>query len=90
LASGCYQHKAQSVRFLQKSEQLHVAFTGVVPSHRRQGLATALKIMGINFAKKAGYKRIRTGNEENNPMLTLNKKSGFIELTASLAFEKRL
>ncbi|WP_420631179.1 GNAT family N-acetyltransferase [Candidatus Leptofilum sp.] len=65
-------------------------FTGVLRDYRRRGLATALKAQTIEYAKNAGFQRIRTGNEENNPMLTLNKKLGFEELTASLAFEKLL
>jgi GNAT superfamily N-acetyltransferase len=65
-------------------------FTGVLGDYRRRGLATALKAHTIQFAQAAGYHTIRTGNEENNPMLTLNKKLGFTELTASLAFEKQV
>lgn len=65
-------------------------FTGVLRDYRRRGLATALKAHTIQFAQAEGYHTIRTGNEENNPMLTLNKKLGFKEHTASLAFEKQL
>ncbi len=69
---------------------LSTSFTGVLRDFRRRGLATALKVRAIEYAKNAGYTFIRTGNEENNPMLALNKKLGFIEITAQLAFEKRL
>jgi len=69
---------------------LSTGFTGVHRHYRRRGLATALKVRTIEYAKSAGYSFIRTGNEENNPMLTLNKKLGFQEITARLAFEKRL
>jgi GNAT superfamily N-acetyltransferase len=65
-------------------------FTGVLRDYRRRGLATALKVRTIEYAKNAGYTFIRTGNEENNPMLALNKKLGFTKITAQLAFEKRL
>ncbi|MEZ4592763.1 MAG: GNAT family N-acetyltransferase [Chloroflexota bacterium] len=67
---------------------LSTGFTGVLRDYRRLGLATALKALSMNWAKQAGYQFIRTGNEENNPMLTLNKKLGFQEVTASLAFKK--
>ncbi|MBK7894225.1 MAG: GNAT family N-acetyltransferase [Anaerolineaceae bacterium] len=67
---------------------LSTGFTGVMRDYRRRGLATALKALSLNWAKQAGYQFIRTGNEEHNPMLTLNKKLGFQEVTASLAFEK--
>jgi len=69
---------------------LSTGFTGVHRHYRRRGLATALKVRTIEYAKDAGYSFIRTGNEENNPMLLLNKKLGFTEITARLAFEKRL
>lgn len=69
---------------------LSTGFTGVLRDYRRQGLATALKAISIDWGKQAGYSFIRTGNEENNPMLTLNKKLGFQEVTASLAFEKKI
>ena len=69
---------------------VRTGFTGVLRDYRRRGLATALKAHAIAYAQSAGYPAIRTGNEENNPMLTLNKKLGFQEITASLAFEKRL
>lgn len=69
---------------------LTTGFTGVLRSYRQRGLATALKVRTIEYAKANGYQAIRTGNEENNPMLALNKKLGFVEITARLAFEKRL
>lgn len=78
---------------LEKGSQpgvVSTGFTGVVRGYRRRGLATALKALTAEYAQKAGCHTIRTGNEENNPMLTLNKKLGFTELTANLAFEKRL
>lgn len=69
---------------------LSTGFTGVLRDYRRRGLATALKAKSMDYAQKAGYSFIRTGNEENNPMLTLNKKLGFREITVNLAYEKQL
>lgn len=68
---------------------IKTGFTGTVRSHRRRGIATLLKAKAINYAKQSGVQALRTGNEENNPMLLLNKKLGFKELTANLAFEKK-
>ncbi len=65
-------------------------FTGVIRSYRRRGLATLLKVHAIRYANQSGIKTIRTGNEENNPMYTLNQKLGFKDLTANLAFEKKI
>lgn len=69
---------------------LNTGFTGVLRAYRQRGLATALKVRTTEYAKANGYQAIRTGNEENNPMLALNKKLGFKEVAARLAFEKRL
>jgi GNAT superfamily N-acetyltransferase len=64
-------------------------FTGVVRSHRRRGLATALKTYGIEYAQQQGIYTLRTGNEEKNPMYLLNVRLGFAELTSELAYEKK-
>jgi GNAT superfamily N-acetyltransferase len=70
--------------------KLRTGFTGVVHSHRRRRIATALKLHTIDYARRAGAQSIRTGNEENNPMYQINVELGFDKLTASLAFEKRM
>ncbi len=78
---------------LMKSEtdptHFNTGFTGVVRSHRRRGLATALKTYAIEYAQQRHGRLLRTGNEEHNPMYTLNRHLGFTDLTANLAFEKQ-
>jgi GNAT superfamily N-acetyltransferase len=69
-------------------QQLWSGFTGVVRSHRRRGIATALKLQTIDYARRAGARSIRTGNEDNNPMYLINVRLGFEKATASLAYEK--
>lgn len=69
-------------------DMLAVGITGVLPSHRRRGIATALKLKTIEFAQAYGAKIIETGNEENNPMYDLNMKLGFKPMPAWLTFEK--
>jgi len=71
-------------------EVIPVGITGVLPSHRRLGIATALKLKTVEFAKAYGAKTIETGNEENNPMYDLNMKLGFKPTPAWLTFEKVL
>jgi GNAT superfamily N-acetyltransferase len=58
-------------------EKIYTGLTGVVRSHRRKGVATALKVHGFRRAKELGKKCIETDNEENNPMFDLNMRLGF-------------
>lgn len=51
--------------------------TGVRRGYRRRGIATALKLRGIEFVRNRGGRTIETDNEENNPMLELNLALGF-------------
>lgn len=69
---------------------LSTEMTGVIRSHRRKGIATALKVKAITFAKQQGGKVIYTGNEENNPMFVLNQRLGFKPGPAWLSFHKRV
>lgn len=70
--------------------RLNTGFTAVLASHRRRGIATALKLCAIEFARQYGAKTIRTGNEENNPMYQINLRLGFQPEPAFLSYEKRL
>lgn len=69
-------------------QKLYTGLTGVVRSHRRQGIATALKVQGILFAQALGIDAIETDNEENNPMLDINKQLGFYEKPAYVSYKK--
>ena len=57
--------------------KIYTGLTGVVRSHRRKGIATALKVHGFSRAKEHGAKFIETDNEEKNPMFELNMRLGF-------------
>jgi mycothiol synthase len=57
--------------------KLQTDLTGVIRSHRRRGLATALKVHALSKAKTTGAQFVDTDNEEKNPMYTLNVKLGF-------------
>lgn len=71
-------------------DKMHTWLTGVVRTHRRRGIATALKLRAIELARTRGVKRIETGNEENNPMYELNIALGFKPKPAWRDFEKKL
>jgi GNAT superfamily N-acetyltransferase len=62
---------------LADERKLLTGLTGVVRSHRRRGIATALKVRAIEFATQYGAEIIETGNEENNPMFDINLMLGF-------------
>jgi len=50
--------------------------TGVLPQYRRRGIAIALKIKTIDYAREHGFRRILT-NSSNPAMRALNTKLGF-------------
>lgn len=51
--------------------------TGTVRSHRRRGLATALKSASIELLRDQGFRYLVTDNDETNPMFQLNLEFGF-------------
>jgi len=75
---------------LMEKHKLYTGLTGVVRSHRRKGVATALKVSGLRFARDYGATIIETDNEENNPMFGLNQMLGFEERPAWVDFRKVL
>jgi GNAT superfamily N-acetyltransferase len=59
--------------------EAHHSLTAVLRSHRRRGIATALKRAQIAAAKEAGFERLVTESEERNvPMRTLNAQLGYV------------
>jgi len=53
--------------------------TGVLRAWRRRGIAGALKRAEIAWAKRSGYTRLVTGNEERNePIRKLNAQYGYV------------
>lgn len=65
--------------------------TGVRADYRRRGIALALKLMGIRYARQHGKRLIRTGNDvRNQGMLAINEALGFVLQPAWLVMEKEL
>ena len=87
---GRYVGMSQLWKIPAQPVRLQTGLTGVARTHRRRGLATALKVRGISGAKEAGYESIRTDNEENNPMYLLNVKLGFKPIPSWLAYRNEL
>ena len=66
-----------------RDDKLYTGLTGVVRSHRRRGIAMALKLRALGYAK-ANFRTstgeipfVVTENEENNPMFAINERLGF-------------
>jgi GNAT superfamily N-acetyltransferase len=73
-----------------KPDRVETGLTGVRRPYRRRGLATALKVRAIAYAREHGYTEIVTDNEENNPMFQINLQLGFVPQPAALDFVKHL
>lgn len=72
-------------------EYIHIGFTGTRPEYRSRGIATALKVIGNDYAKSKGFKEIRTSNNSvNAPMLSVNVKMGFDRQPAVAVLKRRL
>ncbi len=73
------------------TNDLYTDLTGVRADHRRQGLALALKVAGIRYAKRQGHRWIKTWNESNNEgILALNRRLGFVKQPAWISYIKPL
>lgn len=75
-------------------DTLFTGLTAVKRSHRRRGLAMAMKLVNLAYAKAncrndAGdaAPAVMTENEENNPMYTINERLGFLRQPDFLAYK---
>ena len=65
--------------------------TGVIRDYRGRGIAMALKLNVIEFARKNGYDSIKTWNDStNSPMLAVNSKLGFKRKVGWILMERPL
>jgi len=65
------------------NDRLDTGMTGVRREWRKRGIATALKVYALAYAKRSGAPEVRTSNEQNNVgMLGINYRLGFQRLPA--------
>ena len=65
------------------------SLTAVKRSYRRRGIALALKVRGIQYAREHGYKQIRTWNDHPNVgMIAINDRLGFVRQKAHYEYVK--
>ncbi|HEY8597533.1 MAG TPA: GNAT family N-acetyltransferase [Thermomicrobiales bacterium] len=89
-ATGTYAGMSQ-LWHSQGSDDLYTGLTGVRRAFRRRGIALALKLRGIAYAKAQGRPTIKTWNESNNrAMLAINEALGFVKQPAWIDFVKTL
>ena len=70
-------------------DMLYVDLTGTLPEYRRRGIGTAVKVKGIEYAKRVGIPRIGVTNDINNTgMLALNEGMGFVRKPARIMLKK--
>lgn len=67
-------------------DALRVGYTGVLRSHRRRGIAMALKLRAVQYARSVGANSIQTDNAESNPMYQINLRLGFVPQPAWLCY----
>ncbi len=86
---GRYVGMSDAEKSEKEPKDLYQGFTGVLPEYRGRGIAMALKIKVIEFARRHGYEVIKTGNASTNVgMLHINQKLGFRRHVAWITFEK--
>lgn len=72
-------------------ENLDTGMTGVLREYRNRGIATAMKVQALTYAKASGATTVRTSNEvNNNGMLGINFRLGFEKTPAWIFFGKAL
>ena len=78
-------------RLKKEPQSLYQGLTGVLREYRGKGIAVALKLRVLDFARKNGFDNIRTFNASTNEgMLSINMRLGFKRDLAWITFEKNL
>jgi GNAT superfamily N-acetyltransferase len=73
------------------AEELETGYTGVDREYRGRGIALALKLRAIAYARDHGYRFIRTDSSAaNERMLAINAALGFVPTSTRITYELAL
>jgi GNAT superfamily N-acetyltransferase len=85
-----YIGESYAMRDLTDPASLYQGLTGVRREHRGKGIALALKVLVLEYAKSRECSVLKTWNSTlNQPMLAINGKLGFVGHSAWIELEKR-
>ena len=74
-----------------RSDVLHQDLTATHRDYRGRGIAQALKLRTVQFARARGYREIHTSNESTNaPMIHINDAIGFRRDAPLIIFQRQL
>lgn len=89
--NGQYVAESNLFRSLELDHVLYQGITGTRRAFRGRGLALALKLRTIEYARTHGKREIRTWNDTlNAPMLAINTQLGFVRQPAWITYERTL
>jgi GNAT superfamily N-acetyltransferase len=75
----------------QADDSLYTGDTGVLRVYRRRGVAIALKVRAVRYARDCGKPLIRTWNDtRNRAMLCINERLGFVKQPVWIHLVKNL
>ena len=83
-------HSQGSINAESEPVQFVTGVTSTRREYRRRGIATALKVHAIRYAKARGVQEIFTTNDSKNPMYQLNLALGFQPQPSWVRVEKSL
>lgn len=68
-----------AVQWMPEAGEAYNLMTGVLREYRGRGIARALKVLAIRYARSLGARRMRTNNDSANlPMIAVNRRLGYL------------